>query len=126
MPKLLLVTDATWVSNEVKAALGVGDWHIEEIVDPAMAIDRVANGFYHAVIVDMQVGSMGGMAVIRAIRQATVRRHQPRLVLLLDRVADRFIAKRSGADAAVLKPLQAADLRQALQPVPVTVGAEEE
>ena len=126
MPKVLLITDAEWVLNEVRAALGVGDWKIEEIDDPAMAVDRVAHGFYHAVIVDMQVGSMGGMAVIRAIRQATARRHQPRLVLLLDRVADRFIARRSGADAAVLKPLRTNDLRRALEPIPAAVVVAEE
>lgn len=126
MPRALLVTDATWVSNEVNAALALGDWHIEELADPAQSVERVTNGFYHAVIVDMQVGSMGGMAVIRAIRQATVRRHRPRLVLLLDRVADRFIAKRSGADAAVLKPLSASQLRRALAPTPATMSTQEE
>lgn len=126
MPRALLVTDATWVANEVRAALGVGDWHIEALDDPALAVDRVTSGFYHAVIVDMQVGSMGGMAVIRAIRQATVQRHKPRMVLLLDRIADRFIAKRSGADAAVIKPINAAELRRALDPTTAMVGTSEE
>jgi CheY-like chemotaxis protein len=126
MPKLLLVTDAEWVVNEVNAALAVGDWDIEVSGDPSQAVQRVTSGYFHAVVVDMQVAAMGGMAVIRAIRQATVGRHRPRIVLLLDRVADRFIARRSGADAAVLKPLQTADLRRALQPRPVPVGVAEE
>ena len=126
MPKLLLVTDADWVANEVQAALGIGDWEIELLPDPALAAEKVTTGFYHAVVVDMQVAAMGGMAVIRALRQATTDRHRPRLVLLLDRVADRFIAKRSGADAAVIKPINAAGLRRALEGVPAVVGRGEE
>lgn len=127
MPRALLVTDATWVSNEVMAALSQGNWVIEVLSHPAQAADGVITDYYDAVIVDMQVANMGGMAVIRAIRQATVDRHRPRLVLLLDRVADRFIAKRSGADAAVLKPINAWDLRRALESIPaVAVAAEEE
>lgn len=126
MPKLLLITDADWVANEVRAALGVGDWEIELLPDPALAAEKVTTAFYDAVVVDMQVAAMGGMAVIRAIRQATAGRTRPRLVLLLDRVADRFIAKRAGADAAVLKPLNAAGLRRALGTMPAVVGRGEE
>lgn len=126
MPKALLVTDASWVDNDVQAALALGDWHIEPIQDPARAADRVINAYFDAVIVDMQVANMGGMAVIRAIRQATVDRHRPRLVLLLDRIADRFIAKRSGADAAVIKPINSADLRRALDSVAALSATVEE
>ena len=126
MPRLLLVTDADWVANEVRAALGVGGWEIELLPDPSLAAEKVTTGFYNSVAVDMQVAAMGGMAVIRAIRQATAGRHRPRLVLLLDRVADRFIAKRAGADAAVLKPLNAADLRRAVEGMPTVVGQGEE
>lgn len=127
MPRALLVTDATWVANEVMAALSEGNWVIEVLSHPAQAADAVIAAYYDAVIVDMQVANMGGMAVIRAIRQATGDRHRPRLVLLLDRVADRFIAKRSGADAAVLKPINAWGLRRALGSIPaLAVAAEEE
>lgn len=127
MPKALLVTDATWVANEVMAALSLGNWIIDQLSQPAQAADRVTSDYFDAVIVDMQVANMGGMAVIRAIRQATVDRHRPRLVLLMDRIADRFIAKRSGADAAVIKPINAWELRRALESIPaVVMPAEEE
>jgi DNA-binding response OmpR family regulator len=67
-------------------------------------------------VIDMQVGSMGGMAVVRRLREAiAMRQIEPtRLILLLDRSADRFLAKRSGADASVLKPFTAQDLRKVL------------
>jgi DNA-binding response OmpR family regulator len=68
-----------------------------------------------AVIVDMQVQSMGGMAVVRDIRAAFQSGPRPRTVLLLDRSADTFLAKRAGADAWVLKPFQDSELRTALK-----------
>jgi len=111
---VLLVTDAGWVTNEVKAALTLGDWDIQQLSDPRMTLEQVENLSPDIVIVDMQVGSMGGMAVIRAIRSGTTPADRPRMVLLLDRSADEFIARRAGADASVLKPINAAALRQAL------------
>ena len=128
MPTALVVADGSWVTNEVRSALSVGSWHIEEIKDPRTVTDRVGESRVDAVIIDMQVGSKGGMAVIRSIRQTTDETNRPRMVLLLDRSADEFLARRAGADASVLKPFDAPELRAALvgQPVLAGVGDEEE
>lgn len=112
MSKLLLVADAEWLINQVEAATAIGGWEIITVTDPRQAVDRVNEVRPHAVLVDMQIGSKGGMAVVRAIRQEADLR--PRLVLLLDRSADEFIARRAGADASILKPIQANELRSAL------------
>lgn len=100
--------------NEVRSALSVGSWEVEDMSDPRLVTDRLERSRVDAVIVDMQVGSKGGMAVIRAVRQATDEVTRPRMVLLMDRTADSFLARRAGADAAVLKPINAAELRSAL------------
>lgn len=128
MPTALVVADGSWVTNEVRSALSVGSWQIEEIHDPRAVTDRLEQSRVDAVIIDMQVGSKGGMAVIRSIRQATDPSDHPRMVLLLDRSADGFLARRAGADASVLKPFDAHELRKALalQPAAVTGGDEEE
>ena len=115
MSKVLLVTDASWVANEVRAGLSLGEWDIEEISDPRLTTSLVKEKRPDAVIVDMQVGSMGGMAVIRGIRGEVDEADRPRTVLLLDRSADHFIARRAGADASVLKPINASARRAALQ-----------
>ncbi|HEX6220856.1 MAG TPA: response regulator [Acidimicrobiia bacterium] len=120
MPLALVVSDGSWVINEVRSALSVGSWEVEALGDPRATIDRLEQSRVDAVIVDMQVGSKGGMAVVRSIRQATDEHSRPRTVLLLDRSADRFLARRAGADASVLKPVNAAELRLALGMVPVT------
>ena len=128
MSKVLLVADASWVANEVRASLSLGEWFIEETSDPRLATSLVMEQRPDAVIVDMQVGSMGGMAVIRAIRGEIDEAERPRTVLLLDRSADEFIARRAGADACVLKPINAYELRTALQRghTPSSVTTEEE
>lgn len=128
MSKVLLVADASWVANEVRAGLSLGEWDIEEISDPRLTTSLVKEKRPDAVIVDMQVGSMGGMAVIRGIRGEVDEADRPRTVLLLDRSADEFIARRAGADAFVLKPINASALRTALQrgPTPSSDTTEEE
>jgi DNA-binding response OmpR family regulator len=126
MPIALVVADGSWVTNEVRSALSFGGWEIEEITDPRSVVARVEESRVDAVIIDMQVGSKGGMAVIRSIRQATDLFERPRLVLLLDRTADEFLARRAGADAAVLKPFDAPELRAALAMRPAAVAAGEE
>jgi DNA-binding response OmpR family regulator len=126
MPTALVVADGSWVTNEVRSALSFVGWEIEEITDPRAVLARVEESRVDAVIIDMQVGSKGGMAVIRSIRQATDLFERPRLVLLLDRSADEFLARRAGADASVLKPFEAPELRAALAMRPVAAAAGEE
>ena len=107
--KVLVVSDASWVLNQVKAALsGSGD--IVEAADPRQAEQAAERA--EAAVIDMQVGSMGGMALTRALKSALP--GGAPIVLLLDRRADRFIAKRAGADAWLLKPFSAQALRSAL------------
>ena len=108
------MTDDIWVINEIKAALSVGDWDIDQVEDPRAVTARVGESRVDVAIVDMQVGSMGGMAVVRAIRQEIDAMERPRTVLLLDRSADAFLARRAGADAAVKKPVNARELRTAV------------
>lgn len=125
MSSVLVVADAPWVTNEVRSALTLGTWQIEELSDPRAIVERLEESRVDCVVVDMQVGSKGGMAVIRSIRQATDPLERPRTVLLLDRSADQFLAGRAGADASVLKPINAARLRDAIDPPAGAIDEEE-
>ena len=117
---MLVVSDAPWVRNQVRAALS-GSSEIVEVTDPYQAETVAAAEGGDAAIVDMQVGSMGGMAIIRALKGVTP--GVGPIVLLLDRRADAFIAKRAGADAWLLKPFSAQELRSVLATV-LPVGAD--
>lgn len=112
MTKLVLVADTPWVANEVKAALSMEGWQYIEVSDPRQTVATVEEARPAVVLIDLQVGSMGGMAVVRDLRQRLSFR--TRTVMLLDRSADRFLARRAGADASVVKPFQAAELRRAV------------
>jgi DNA-binding response OmpR family regulator len=114
MPSALIVADSEWVTNDVESALAVDQWELTTLADPRRAAEVVLELNPDVVIVDMQVGSMGGMAVIRALRGELQTGALPRLVLLLDRSADRFIARRALADASVLKPFSPQELRESM------------
>ncbi len=113
MARVLVVADEAWVRNEVHAALSDPDIELVDHDDPTTAADVAVDRLVDAVVVDLQIDAMGGMAVTRAIREATDD-HLP-VVLLLDRAADAFLAGRAGADAWVTKPIDPAALRDALR-----------
>ena len=114
MSRILVVADEPWVRNEVHAALSEPGIELTDHPDPESVASVAAEGGVDVVIVDLQVGSMGGMAVTRALRGSRPRDAAIPVILLLDRAADAFLAGRSGADAWVLKPFSATELREAL------------
>jgi DNA-binding response OmpR family regulator len=114
MPLALLIADTTWVVNDTQASLSRGNWRIDLLGEPVTASARVEEIRPDVVIVDLQVRNMGGMAVVRDIRATVAPEKMPRLVILLDRTVDGFLAKRAGADAWVVKPFTDHDLRTAL------------
>jgi DNA-binding response OmpR family regulator len=122
MTRVLLVTDADWVRNAVNASLTLGVWEVAEADDPSAVLDMARESAFDVVIVDMQVGSMGGMAVIRALTSELAEDEQPWTALLLDRKADEFLARRAGADVSIVKPFTAQELRGALGNLGVVGG----
>lgn len=116
MARVILVADASWVRNQTMAALGGPDNDILEIADPRAALDEADAFNPDLAIVDMQVGSMGGMAVIRSLKGGAMAGEVSSIpiLLLLDRSADAFLANRAGADAWLVKPFASQDLRVAV------------
>lgn len=116
MATVLLVADAPWVRNQVAAALTDPGTTIESVSDPRHVLDAYRELSPDAVVIDLQVGSMGGMAIARTLRDAAFTEDLSLvpLILLLDRSADAFLAKRAGADAWLTKPFNAQQLREAL------------
>ena len=82
--------------------------------DPVQSGVRVVETDPDVVIIDLQVRNMGGMAVVREIKASMEGEDLPRLVILLDREVDGFLAKRAGADAWVVKPFSTHELRIAM------------
>ncbi len=117
MSRVLVVADVPWVRNEVHAALTTPDFELTDLDDPAAAAGRALEDEVDAVVVDLQVGAMGGMAVARDVRNHTglAGAAPVPVVVLLDRAADTFLAKRSGAAAWLVKPFTSHEMRAAMR-----------
>lgn len=115
MPTVLLATDADWIFDEVDAALGDAGTTVHRVragIDVLRAIDEVAPDL---VVLDQQIGNMGGMATCMAIRNAEGIDRIPitAVLMLLDRGHDAFLARRHDADGYLVKPIDAFRLRRA-------------
>ena len=115
MPTVLLVADRTSVIDRVHAALASADVELIDHEEPNTAAATAYELGVDRVLVDQQVGAMGAMAVARAVRAAGGDAPLP-VTVILDREADAFLARRSGAQNWVLKDGTGTDLRAAVIP----------
>lgn len=118
MQKVLLVADRQSVIDQVHAALAGADVVLIDYSDSDTAAATAYQQDIDAVLVDMQVGSMGAMAVARDVRAKAGSAPEIPVTILLDRQADAFLAGRSGAKNWVSKGAPASELRAALAPTP--------
>lgn len=122
--KVLLATDANWLVDDVVAALDDGNTSFTVCSDGREVSKQVTKRMkdddaFDIAIVDLQIGSMGGIAVAMALRLDASAGNAPDIpiLILLDRVADVHLAKRSGADGWLIKPLDPLRLRRAVRAV---------
>lgn len=116
---ILLATDADWIVDEVTAAIGDDDTHFTVCREGRVVAREVAARLPDLAILDLQIGSMGAMAVTMGLRldeSAGVVGHVP-VLMLLDRRADLHLARRSGAEGWLVKPLDALRLRRAAEAI---------
>ena len=116
---ILVATDADHVLDDITAALSGPDTSFTVCRNGRDVSGVVADRTPDLAIVDLQIGSMGGMAVTMALRldeSAGMAPHVP-ILMLLDRRADIHLAKRSAADGWVVKPLDALMLQGAVDAI---------
>ena len=121
---MLLAADAAWLVDDVVAALGGSTTSFtvcREGRDVSTVLDdRTERGESVDIgIFDLQIGSMGGMAVTMALRLDASAGAAPDVpvLMLLDRHADVHLARRSGANGWLVKPLDPLRLRRAVRTV---------
>ncbi len=120
MQKVLLVVDRQSVIDRIHTALAGADLVLIDYADSGTAAATAYEQGVDAVLVDMQVGSMGAMAVAREVRAKAGDAPEIPVTILLDREADVFLARRSGAKNWISKGAPASDLMAALAPTPAT------
>jgi DNA-binding response OmpR family regulator len=115
MTEVLIATDADAVFAEVEAALVDVSTSIVRVRSGQAVAGAVAASTPDLVVLDMQIGNMGGIAACLHLRHEAGAGRLPSVpvLMLLDRQVDVFLARRSGADGWVVKPLDAFALRTA-------------
>jgi DNA-binding response OmpR family regulator len=115
MTEVLIATDAGAVFAEVEAALADETTTVRRVRTGQAVAGAVAESTPDLVILDLQIGNMGGIAACLHLRHEAGAGRLPEVpvLILLDRQADVFLARRSGADGWIVKPLDAFSVRKA-------------
>ena len=115
MPDILIATDSPSVYREIASVLGGAGSSVRWVragQDVRPEHDRQAADL---VVLDLQIGTMGGIAVALDLRLEVDagRLSAVPVLVILDRRADVFIARRAGVDGWLLKPLDPIRVRRA-------------
>jgi DNA-binding response OmpR family regulator len=116
---ILIVSDSESVLEELRSALEDDETEIGELragEDVRLAVEQDPPDL---VITDLQVGNMGGMAICLDLHLEESGGRIPHVpvVILLDRRADVFLARRSASEGWLVKPLDAIRIRRAARAV---------
>lgn len=141
MARILVASDAPSVRRDLASVIGAPDIHVEDATSGPQVVRAVLDDPPDLLIVDMQMGNMGGMAVCLELRLEESYLDIPHVpvLMLLDRRPDVFLARRAGAEGWLVKPLDPLRVRRATrallsggtyhddsyQPVPMLVGGSE-
>jgi DNA-binding response OmpR family regulator len=120
VPDLLIATDSPTVYAEVCAAVEEPGTTIRWARSGRAVLPALQERAADLVIADMQIGSMGGLAIAMQVTLEGASGRLEKLVpalLLLDRRADTFLAKRTGVAGWVIKPLDPLRVRAAVKAV---------
>lgn len=114
---VLLASDLASLRRELETMLSGPDISIEQASSGLETIERVKLGGIDLVVVDLQIGSMGGMAITMELRnlESYGGAESVAVLMLLDRRPDVFLARRAGADGFVVKPLDPLRMRGAVR-----------
>jgi DNA-binding response OmpR family regulator len=113
----VVAADGKWIRDQVRAALASSETEVVEVTSGQDVRGAVAEHAPDLVVLDMQIGNMGGVATAIDLHLEADAGRVPdaRILLLLDREADKFLAKRAAADAELVKPLDAGTLRRTMK-----------
>ncbi len=120
VPEVLIASDEDWVREEVRSVLSTrSDITVREVASGAAVVPALQAAPADLVIADLQIGNMGGIAVCIEMRleESGGRLGHVPVLLLLDRRADVFLARRADAEGWLVKPLDPIRLRKAVNAV---------
>jgi DNA-binding NarL/FixJ family response regulator len=121
MRHVLIATDSEALRDEITGALGGPDTRFSVVREGKHVVPAVVDAAtpVDVAVLDLQIGNMGGMAACMALHLEASggRCPETKVVMLLDRTPDVFLARRSQADGWLVKPLDSFRLRKAINAV---------
>ena len=117
MATVLLASDQPALRADLRATIEGPEVEVEEVESGPAVLSRVKEGGVDLVVLDLQIGSMGAMAITLDLRnEESYGAAEPVAVLmLLDRRPDVFLARRSTAEGFLVKPLDPQRVRAAVR-----------
>ena len=115
MTTVLLASDADWLIEEVRSALSDPGTDVTVVRAGADVRNAVSSQSPELVILDLQIGNMGGMATCMDLQLeiGAGRITDVPILMLLDRSADVYLARQAGAQGWLVKPLDSFRLKVA-------------
>jgi putative nucleotidyltransferase with HDIG domain len=112
--RVLAVDNDLTILDALKAGLAGSRYEVETEMTGRRTLDRLARERFDALVIDLRLGAMNGLDVLRDLRQ----RDPSTAVLLMSGLRDQQIAvdaMREGADDFVAKPFRLDALRERLE-----------
>jgi DNA-binding response OmpR family regulator len=115
VPHILIAADADWVVDEVRSALEDAETTFSISRSGQEVVPAAIKQLPDLAVLDLQVGNMGGMAICMSLHldESAGRLGHVKVLMLLDRDADVHLARRSGAEGWLVRPLDPLRLRKA-------------
>ena len=115
---LLIVDDSTSMRQMVAFALSGGGYNVKEAEDGVAALEVAKTQKFDAVITDVNMPNMDGIALIRELRQLPDYKFTPLLMLTTESAADKKAeGKAAGATGWLVKPFNPEQLVATVQKV---------
>jgi len=101
--RILVVEDEHKIANSVKKGLELENFAVDTVYDGPAGYDLAATEDYDALILDLMLPGIDGLAITRKLRQKNI--HTPILILTAKgRVDDKVTGLNTGADDYLSKP----------------------
>ncbi|MBB3193383.1 response regulator transcription factor [Roseateles terrae] len=119
MHRLLLIDDDEALAGPLTQYLARFDFELSAVTRPSMALQRLAQEPYDAIILDGMLPEMDGFAFCRQIRAGQDRWREIPILMLTARgdLTDRVVGLELGADDYLAKPFEPRELAARLQTI---------
>ena len=114
---MLLASDQPALRADLRATIEGPGIDVEEVESGPEVLRRVKEGGVDLAVLDLQIGSMGAMAITLDLRneESYGAAESVPVLMLLDRRPDVFLARRSTAEGFLVKPLDPQRVRAAVR-----------